>query len=156
MIKTELNQKRYQRLYKQLEPLLVNSPSTDAQLATINAVIYHKVPYIFWVGFYLLKNNRLIIGPYQGPLACQELKYPHGVCWYGIMEGKSVIVPDVSKFPNHIACDSRSKSELVIPLWNNQKQIIGVFDVDSTLKNAFNSHDQEGLERIINLLTNSF
>jgi len=152
MSKSEHKQERYIRLYNQLLPILSHSPSVNAQMATINAIIYHKVPYSFWVGFYILKNKQLIVGPYQGPLACQELEYSHGVCWQSVIQNKPLIVPDVSLFPDHIACDTRSKSEIVIPIRDNQKKITGVFDMDSNQLDAFDLNDLEGLERITGLL----
>ena len=85
-------------------------------MATINAILYHKMDGFFWVGFYLLWNDRLLVGPYQGPLACLELPRDKGVCWAAINSGNSVVVHDVHEFPGHIACDSRSKSEIVIPV----------------------------------------
>jgi len=148
----EQKQNRYKRLYRQSTDLISISPTIEAQMATINAIIYHKVSYIFWVGFYLIDIKRLTIGPYQGPLACQVLEYPHGVCWQCIIQMKSIIVPDVSIFPGHIACDSRSKSELAIPLQNHRNKIIGVFDIDSDRLNAFDINDQNGLEKIAGLL----
>ncbi len=152
MINSERKQKRYQRLYKQLQELLTGSPSAETQMATINAIIYHKISYAFWTGFYLLSDKRLIVGPYQGPLACQELEYPYGACWFSLLHKKSLMIPDVGKFPDHISCDSRSKSEIVIPVWNSNNEIIGVFDMDSDKQDAFDSDDLNGLERIIGLL----
>lgn len=150
---TDRKKRQYQRLYNQLINLLMVSPSAEAQMSTINAIIYHKINYTFWVGFYLRKNDRLTIGPYQGPLACQELEYPHGVCWNSIIHKKPVIVADVSQFPDHIACDPRSKSELVVPVKNTSGNIVGVFDVDSNRIAAFDETDLEGIEKIIRLLT---
>ena len=142
----------YARLYNQLVPLLADSPSVNSQMATINAIVYHKLSYSFWTGFYTIKEKQLIVGPYQGPLACQILEYPHGACWQSIIQEKSLIIPDVSLFPDHIACDSRSKSEIVIPVRDNKKQITGVFDMDSNQLKAFDSTDLEGLEKILELL----
>lgn len=152
MLSKEKKIARYKRLYKQLEPLIAGSPTFDARLVTINAVLYHKMPHFFWVGFYFLSENKLIIGPYQGPLACQELEYPKGVCWKSVLDNACITVENVHEFPDHIACDSRSKSEIVIPIQNENKEIIGVMDVDSDQLGAFDEADEEGLKNIILLL----
>ena len=143
---------KYNRLYDQLGKLLKNSDNLMAQLATINAVLYHKMQNFFWIGFYLLQDNRLIVGPYQGPVACQELKRDTGVCWTGINTGKSVVVPDVNSFPGHISCDSRSKSEIVVPLKDSTGKILGVLDVDSKDLNTFDNTDAESLQKILSLI----
>ncbi|MCG8700407.1 MAG: GAF domain-containing protein, partial [Bacteroidales bacterium] len=107
-------QAKYDRLYKQVSDLLKKSDDTLAHMATINAVLYHKMPGFFWVGFYFLKDGQLVVGPYQGPLACQILEKDKGVCWAAVNGDETMLVPDVEAFPGHIACDSRSKSELVV------------------------------------------
>ena len=106
----------------------------------------------FWTGFYCLKDGELIVKTYQGPVACQVLKNNTGVCWTGINQGKTIIVPDVHKFPGHIACDSRSKSEIVVPLRDTKSKIIGVLDIDSTTLNAFDQTDADNLEKILGLI----
>lgn len=142
---------KYNRLLVQLQSLLKKSPSLYAQIVTINAILYHKISYIFWVGVYFYHNNNLIIGPYQGPVACQTLEKNKGVCWHTLNNRQTTIVSDVNKFPGHITCDSRSKSEIVIPILNHNN-IFGVLDVDSNKLNAFDENDAKGLENIINLL----
>jgi L-methionine (R)-S-oxide reductase len=107
---------RYQRIYSQLQDLLTKSDDPDARMATIVAVLHHKMESFFWTGFYCLKNGELIVKTYQGPVACQVLEKDTGVCWAGINQEKSIIVPDVHFFPGHITCDSRSQSEIVVPL----------------------------------------
>lgn len=121
-------------------------------MSTIAAVLHQKMDYFFWTGFYLLDKGELIVGPYQGSLACIKLKKDTGVCWAGINRGETVIVPDVHAFPGHIACDSRSKSEIVIPLRDASGKIIGVLDVDSKELNSFDEVDGEWLERIVSLI----
>jgi L-methionine (R)-S-oxide reductase len=143
---------RYERLYSQLEKLLKNSDNLLSQLATINAVLYHKMQEFFWIGFYLMYNNRLIVGPYQGPVACQELRKDTGVCWKGVNTGEAVVVVDVNLFPGHISCDSRSKSEIVVPLKDKTGRIIGVLDVDSKSLNTFDDTDAKSLEKILSLI----
>ncbi|MCL2435564.1 MAG: GAF domain-containing protein [Lentimicrobiaceae bacterium] len=143
--------RRYQRIIQQLEELLVKTDFLYARMATVNALLYHKMDRFFWVGFYLLVNNELTVGPYQGPLACQVLKKNSGVCWTAINEKRTIIVPDVHQFPGHIACDSRSKSEIVIPVRNARNEIIGCLDVDSGEVAAFDETDALYLEKIVAL-----
>ena len=116
------------------------------------AVLHGKMDYFFWTGFYLLDEGELIVGPYQGRLACIRLKKDTGVCWAGINSGKTVIVPDVHLFPGHIACDSRSNSEIVVPLRDKSGKILGVLDVDSMEPGSFDEVDAKWLEKIISLL----
>jgi L-methionine (R)-S-oxide reductase len=143
---------RYQRIYDQLEDLLKNKPDSIASMATIVAVLHHKLGYFFWTGFYLLEDGELIVGPYQGNLACIKLKKDTGVCWAGINTRKTVVVPDVHLFPGHIACDSRSNSEIVVPLKNSKGIIIGVLDVDSKDFNSFDEVDAEWLEKVVHFV----
>jgi len=143
---------RYQRLIKQISELVMKCDDLQSRMATINAVLYHKMDGFFWVGFYILKNGKLLVGPYQGPLACLELPSGRGVCWTGINTGEAVVVPDVHKFPGHIACDSRSKSEIVLPLKTGTGKIYGVLDVDSNFANHFDETDKIYLEKIVRLL----
>ena len=145
-------QGRYNRLYEQLKGLLLKPGNEISQLATIAAVLHHKMDYFFWCGFYLLDKGELIAGPYQGPVACQLLVKDTGVCWAAINQQKTIIVPNVHDFPGHIACDSRSNSEVVVPLKDSRGNIIGVLDVDSKDLNSFDQADAEGLEKILSLL----
>ena len=155
-----MNQKtkqgRYLRIYEQLKELLAKPGNDLSRMATIVAVLQHKMDCFFWTGFYLIDGDELIAGPYQGPVACQKLDENKGVCWAAINRQETVIVPDVHKFPGHIACDSRSNSEIVVPLKNQNGKIIGVLDIDSKDFNAFDETDREGLEKIIALLTHTF
>ena len=143
---------RYQRLYDQLEELVKKSNDQQARMATIVAVLHHKMEYFFWTGFYLLKEDELTVNIYQGPVACQILEKNKGVCWAGINRRETVIVEDVHTFPGHIACDSRSQSEIVIPFLDKDGNIIGVLDVDSKDKNSFDNTDGYWLERILKLV----
>ncbi len=144
--------KRYERIIIQLKDLLNQTSDQTARMATICTLLHHKMPHFFWTGFYLLKNSRLIVGPYQGPLACQVLTAQKGVCWTGILGKKTVIVPNVHAFPGHIACDSRSNSEIVVPLISENGKACGVLDIDSRKFDAFSQTDQEWLEKIVGLL----
>ncbi|MFC2104423.1 GAF domain-containing protein [Bacteroidota bacterium] len=145
-------QGRYERIYKQLEELLPKTSDSFARMSSIIAVLHNKMEHFFWTGFYFLKDGKLIVGQYQGPVACQELKKDTGVCWAGINQQKAITVPDVEKFPGHIACDSRSKSEIVIPLKDKTGNIIGVLDVDSNEYNQFDKIDEVELTKILNLI----
>ena len=146
---------RYSRIYHQLMELLLKPGDLDAKLTTITAVLHHKMDYFFWTGFYFLQEGELLVKTYQGPLACQHLEKNKGVCWAGINEGKTIIVPDVHQFPGHIACDSRSKSEIVIPVRDPDGKIAGVLDIDSKSLNSFDETDKECLEKILWLLENN-
>jgi len=144
---------RYGRIYSQIEKLVSPHDNPLSTMSTIIAVLHHKMNTFFWTGFYLLQDDRrLLVGPYQGTLACIKLQQNTGVCWAAINQAKTVIVPDVHKFPGHIACDSASKSEIVIPLKDKNDIIIGVLDVDSTELNSFDETDKNGLEKIIELI----
>ncbi|MCK9399321.1 MAG: GAF domain-containing protein [Bacteroidales bacterium] len=143
---------RYQRIYDQLEELLKDKPNMIACMSTIAAVLHQKMDYYFWTGFYLLDHGELIVGPYQGSLACIKLKKDTGVCWAGINAAETIVVPDVHLFPGHIACDSRSKSEIVVPVRNSKDNIIGVLDVDSKEHGSFDEVDAEWLEKIVGLI----
>jgi L-methionine (R)-S-oxide reductase len=145
-------QGRYQRIYEQLEELMTRSADPDARMATIVAVLHHKMEYFFWTGFYFLQAGELIVKNYQGPLACQVLEKHKGVCWAAIDRKETIVVPDVHLFPGHIACDSRSQSEIVVPVKDADGNIRGVLDVDSDALNAFNSVDALWLEKIVNLI----
>ncbi len=143
---------RYERLYEQLRGLIENkSPGLQAAMATICAVLHAKMQHHFWTGFYFVESEgELHVGPYQGPVACQILK-GQGVCLQGARTKEPVVVPDVEAFPGHIACDSRSKSEIVIPLVKDG-HVVAVLDVDSSELNQFTEADIEPLTKILQLL----
>ncbi|NVO04331.1 MAG: GAF domain-containing protein [Bacteroidetes bacterium] len=145
---------RYQRIFLQLGDLLQKSENDIAKMATISAVLFNKFEYFFWCGFYRIVDGELIVGPYQGPVACQVLQKNKGVCWAGINQKETILVPNVEEFPGHIACDSRSKSEIVIPVKNKSGEIFAVLDVDSKELNSFDEIDKIYLEKIINLISN--
>ena len=152
-MKSEKKQNRYQRLFTQISKLIDDSSNNEmSNMATIIAVLHHKMDYFFWTGFYLLHNKKLQVGPYQGSLACINLKKDNGVCWSAINQKKIVVVDDVRKFPNHIACDSRSLSEIVIPIKDKASNIIGVMDVDSSELNSFDEVDKYWLDKIVKLI----
>jgi GAF domain-containing protein len=144
--------KRYERIFHQLEELLGKTENKIARMATVAALLHHKMPHFFWTGFYLITDGELIVGPYQGPLGCQVLEKKKGVCWAGVEQKEVIIVPDVHKFPGHIACDSRSNSEIVVPLLDQDKKVWAVLDVDSTKFDAFSEIDKEWLVKIVRLI----
>jgi len=145
-------EKQYQRIYRQLEELLRVTGDIDARMATVSTVLHYKLGMVLWTGFYTLKNGELLVKTYQGPLACQVLKKNTGVCWTAINEQKTIVVPDVHQFKGHIACDPRSKSEIVVPVRDNDNRITGVLDIDSKVLNRFDDTDAKELEKIIRLL----
>ena len=143
---------RYARIFEQLQELVTQTENGTARMATTAALLHHKMPHYFWTGFYTLIDGELIVGPYQGPLACQVLEKKKGVCWTSVEKQKTIIVPDVHKFPGHIPCDSRSNSEIVVPLLSEDSQVWGVLDVDSQKLDAFSEIDKEWLEKIVKLI----
>lgn len=147
-----LKEARYHRLHAQWAKLLEKTSDPLARMATIAALLFHKFDHFFWCGFYRLAQDELVVGPYQGPLACQVLEKNQGVCWVAINQNKTIIVPDVRQFPGHIACDSRSLSEIVVPFRDGCGNVAGVLDVDSHRLNQFDEIDARQLRRIIDLL----
>jgi L-methionine (R)-S-oxide reductase len=143
---------RYERIYAQLEGLCQKTGTSISRMATVAAILHHKMPHFFWTGFYILDKGELVVGPYQGPLACQILEKNKGVCWAAILRRSAVVVPDVQKFPGHIACDSRSRSEIVIPLLDQDNKPWAVLDVDSQKPGAFSKTDKQWLEKIVRLI----
>ena len=143
---------RYQRIYKQLSELVLKSNNQSARMATIIAVLHHKMDYYFWTGFYLLDDGKMTVNSYQGPVACQILEKDKGVCWAAFNKKETIVVEDVHQFPGHIACDSRSNSEIVVPFKNADGEIIGVLDVDSSQKASFTDVDAKWLEKILELV----
>lgn len=145
--------KKYERLYKQIRDLIHKSSNNSvSNMSTIIAVLQHKMDTFFWTGFYFLIDGKLQVGPYQGSLACIDLAKDTGVCWAAINQKETLIVPDVEVFPGHIACDSRSASEIVVPLYNEQDELCGVMDVDSRELNSFDETDALWLEKISKLV----
>ena len=142
---------KYERLYEQIKQYVGTTTDIWARLATIEAVLHHKMQAFFWTGVYVLQDGELIVRSYQGPVACQKLR-DGGVCWSAIKAGETVIVDDVSQFPGHIACNPASRSEIVIPLRDPEGRIFGCLDIDSDQLNAFDGEDEAGLKRILTLL----
>lgn len=142
---------RYERIYEQLRGLIEGqSPDLTAAMTTICAVLHAKMPHHFWTGFYFVAGDRLHIGPYQGPVACQILEGA-GVCLEAVRTKRPVVVPDVHAFPGHIACDARSRSEIALPVMKDG-EAAAVFDVDSDEVDQFSDADVAPLEKILSLL----
>ena len=152
MANKENLEKRYKRIYDQLRELVLKTENKIARMATVAAILHYKMAQFLWTGFYILIDGELIIGPYQGPLACQVLEKEKGVCWEGVTSKKTIIVPNVHEFPGHVACDSRSNSEIVVPLVNKENQVWGVLDVDSRKFDVFSDVDKDWLEKIVKLI----
>ena len=147
---TENREEKYLSLIPQIESLIATEKDLIANLANVAAAI-HQTFNFFWVGFYLIKDNELVLAPFQGPIACTRIKYGKGVCGTAWQRGETIIVPDVDQFPGHIACSSQSKSEIVIPLFSNN-QTIGILDIDSDQPNDFDPLDQKHLEHICQII----
>jgi L-methionine (R)-S-oxide reductase len=152
IIKGTSKEEKYISLLPQLKALIEGEEDIIANLANITAVIKQTFGF-FWVGFYLVKNNQLVLGPFQGTLACTRIALGKGVCGTAWKEAKTIIVDDVDKFPGHIACSSASKSEIVVPIFNPQKEVIAVLDVDDDVYATFNETDKLHLEKIAALVT---
>lgn len=144
---TSKKEGRYNRIITQLEGLLTKTNDPIARMATIAAVLSHKFDYFFWCGFYFVHAEKLIVGPYQGPVACQVLQ-GSGVCLAAVTQNKSIVVADVHQFPGHIACDSRSNSEIVVPVRDAHGEIRAVLDIDSASFSSFDETDRTCLEKI--------
>jgi GAF domain-containing protein len=142
---------KYLQLLPQLKALLSGESDLIANLANTAAAI-HQAFGFHWVGFYLVKESELVLGPFQGPVACTRIGFGKGVCGTAWKENETQLVPDVDLFPGHIACSSLSRSEIVVPLRNTKGEVIAVLDVDSSLLNDFSEEDREHLEEICSWL----
>lgn len=141
---------RYDTLVPQIAALTEGENDLVANLSNIAAALKQSMNF-FWVGFYVVKNNQLVLGPFQGPIACTRIDFGKGVCGASWKEKKTILVPDVEAFPGHIACSSASRSEIVLPAFKNGAVAL-VLDVDSDKLNDFDSTDQEGLEKIMRII----
>lgn len=142
----------YFLLSSQLKALTENVPYLVSNLANASALLFNELQDINWAGFYLMREGRLILGPFQGKTACTEIAVGKGVCGTAVLEAKTVRVEDVHAFPGHIACDCASNSEIVIPVHDKDGGIIGVLDIDSPKKGRFSEDDQIGLEAFVKTL----
>ena len=144
----------YDEIAPQIESLVAGETDLIANLANIAAVLKETFGF-FWVGFYLRKENQLVLAPFQGPLACTRIDFDKGVCGHCYATKEIVIVPNVEEFPGHIACASESKSEIVLPIFERSGEVFGVLDVDSDRLNDFSETDAEGLKKIVKIIENS-
>ena len=142
----------FDRLIKQILGLIAKTDDPLAHRATAVALLHHKVPGVSWTGFYFLRGRDLVVEAYQGPVACLVLERHMGVCWAGVDRDETLVVEDVEAFPGHIACDSRSRSEVVVPVRDVDGRVIGVLDVDSYHPGHFTDAHREGYEAVVRLL----
>lgn len=140
----------YEAILPQIEALIEGEKDLIANMANVSAVLKEAFHFL-WVGFYLVKEEQLVLGPFQGPIACTRIQYGKGVCGTAWKQAETIIVPDVDVFPGHIACSSRSRSEIVVPLISDNK-VFAVLDIDSELLNRFDKEDQHYLSKICSLL----
>jgi len=148
---TTSRRERYASLLPQLEALTSGEPDLIANLANLSAALKQYFGF-FWVGFYIVKDEQLVLGPFQGPIACTRISFDKGVCGYCYRTKEVVIVPDVEVFPGHIACSSASKSEIVLPAFDQQGHVALVLDVDSDQLADFDETDREGLQGVMRLV----
>lgn len=145
----------YDEIIPQIEGIVSGETDLVANLANITAVLKEAFGF-FWVGFYLKKENQLVLNAFQGTLACTRIDFNKGVCGHSYSTKQTVIVPNVDEFPGHIACSSASKSEIVLPIFDKQGEVFGVLDVDSDKLNDFSEVDAEGLQRVVGIIENLF
>ena len=141
----------YALLTRQIEAVVAGENDLIARMANVASMIHHTFGF-WWTGFYRVEGNELILGPFQGPLACTRIAFGRGVCGTAWREKRTIVVPDVEQFEGHIACSSASRSEIVVPIWRD-REIIAVLDIDSCDLATFDAVDQEWLERIAEILS---
>lgn len=142
--------KTYESMLAQAQALVEGIDNPTGALANLCALLKETFPHYFWIGFYLVGDNKLYLGPFQGPVACYAIAKGHGVCGTAWERGQTLVVPDVDQFPGHIACSSRSRSEIVVPVIKESK-VAAVIDADSEQLAAFDTIDQQGLEQLARL-----
>ena len=150
IIQGETKQERYKTLLPQIAAVVQDEPDFIANMANVASML-HETFHFWWTGFYRVVGKDLVLGPFQGPMACTRIQKGRGVCGTAWEKEETQIVPDVEKFPGHIACSSASRSEIVVPVWHNRK-VIGVLDIDSTHLSTFDETDRRYLEQIVLLL----
>lgn len=152
-LSAEDKQARYREVGAQIEAVLEGEADLLACMTTVVCLLHNSLPYYFWTGFYRrVSKDELLVGPYQGTMGCLRIRFDRGVCGAAARERRTVVVPDVHAFPGHIACDSASASEIVVPVLDSAGELVAVLDVDSTVPDAFDDVDREHLERIVGLL----
>ena len=149
----ERKEDTYRRVTGEIEAVLEGETDLIASMATIACLLHHSFDYFFWTGFYrVVAPGELLIGPYQGTLGCLHISFDRGVCGTAARTEETIIVPDVHQFPGHIACDPNSKSEIVVPVFNDRDELIAVLDIDSAEYGAFDEVDKRYLEEIVGFL----
>jgi len=148
----ESDEEKYKLLVKQLKELLSTDDDELSNISNLTAAINQTFSKVSWVGFYLFKNDKLIVGPFQGKVACTSIEIGNGVCGTAAEKRETIIVEDVNKFPGHIFCDADSKSEIVVPILKRNGSLYGVLDLDSTEYSSFNNSDKQYLEEICKFL----
>ena len=146
----ELKQEKYERLLPQVKALCEGEDDGIAKMANVSALLHAEFGF-WWTGFYRVKNGELLLGPFQGPLACVHIGYGKGVCGTAWKERRTVVVPDVEEFPGHIACSSESRSEIVVPVFR-EGEVVAVLDIDSRELGTFDEVDARYLEQVVSLL----
>ena len=144
----------YDQLASQLSSLLAGERDLIANAANFSSLIFHALPDLNWAGFYFAKDGELVLGPFQGRPACVRIRIGQGVCGAGASKCETIVVPNVHEFPGHIACDSASNSEIVVPLMKGER-LIGILDLDSPLASRFDQDDATGLETLVRILLSS-
>ena len=144
----------YAEIAPQIEALTAGEADLTANLANVAAVLKEAFGF-FWVGFYLTKDGQLVLGPFQGPVACARIEFGQGVCGHAYASRETVIVPNVDQFPGHIACSSASRSEIVLPLFDRDGNVFGVLDVDSDKLDDFSHIDADGLRKVADIVSNT-
>jgi GAF domain-containing protein len=148
---TLTKEEKYKQLLTQIRSLVEGEKNLTTNLAQICAALKYSIDYFFWIGFYFIEGDDLVLGPFQGPVACSRIKIPQGVCGACVERKAPIIVPDVDKFPGHIACSSLSRSEIVVPMFKGN-EVIGVLDVDSDSYNIFDDVDRIYLEEVCSIV----
>ena len=145
----------YDLIIKQMSALAEELPDQVPVMANLSSILFYSMEDVSWAGFYIVRGDELVLGPFQGKVACVRIKKGKGVCGTAWAEDRTQLVPDVHAFPGHIACDSASNSEIVVPIFVNNK-VVGVLDLDSTSLNRFDEEDKVGLEGIVKIVSTSF
>lgn len=142
----------YAELIPQIKSLIDGIDNQVGALANVAALLHDTLPYFFWVGFYIVRNDQLKLGPFQGPVACYTISKGKGVCGTAWEKVETIVVPDVEQFPGHSACSSKSRSEIVVPI-KKDGEVVAVLDIDSTGLNTFSEEDKDGLEKIAEIIS---
>ncbi|MBK1829716.1 GAF domain-containing protein [Verrucomicrobiaceae bacterium R5-34] len=146
---TETKEKRYREAYEKITSMLEGESDEVARMASVSSILAGTFGHFYWTGFYRMVDGGLVVGPYQGTPGCLRIALDRGVCGASASQKQTIIVPDTHAFPGHIACDARSLSEIVVPVFDPERKLIAVLDVDCDQLEAFDDQDQQGLERIV-------